>query len=142
LIRRLGSPTFWGASLRIQFKGSINYCRGIGTRPARRHVGQLKAEPTRLSPDAYDVPMFTDEISGDGKIVIDGETVETVYYWLTVVPKAGPVIAEGSISGSENVMKKIKKAKTLKLILLDGPTVALRCHGGKNGTRWVKAMKA
>jgi hypothetical protein len=86
--------------------------------------------------------MFTDEISGDGKIVIDGETVETVYYWLTVVPKAGPVIAEGSISGSENVMKKIKKAKTLKLILLDGPTVALRCHGGKNGTRWVKAMKA
>jgi hypothetical protein len=86
--------------------------------------------------------MFTDEIRGDGMIVIDGEIVETVYYWLTVVPKAGPVIAEGSISGSENVMKKIKKAKTLKLILLDGPTVALRCHGGKNGTRWVKAMKA
>jgi hypothetical protein len=33
--------------------------------------------------------MFT-EISGDEIIVIDGETVETVYYWLTVVPKAGP----------------------------------------------------
>lgn len=86
--------------------------------------------------------MFTDEISGNGMIVIDGEVVETVYYWLTVVPKAGPVIAEGSISGSEDVLKKIKIAKTAKLTLLDGPTVAIRCHGGKNGTRWVKAMRA
>ena len=86
--------------------------------------------------------MFTDEISGDGMIVIDGEIVETVYYWLTVVPKAGRVIAEGSISGSEEVMKKIKYAKTTRLTLMDGPTVALRCLGGKNGTRWVKAMRA
>jgi hypothetical protein len=86
--------------------------------------------------------MFPDEISGDGMIVINGRIVETVYYWLTVVPKAGPVIAEGSISGSEDVMKKIKNAKTAKLILVDGPTVALRCHGGKNGTRWGKAMRA
>jgi hypothetical protein len=86
--------------------------------------------------------MFLDEISGDGVIVINGQIVETVYYWLTVVPRAGPVIAEGSISGSEDVMKKIKNAKTAKLILVDGPTVALRCHGGKNGTRWVKAMRA
>jgi len=85
--------------------------------------------------------MFTDEISGDGMIDIDGEMVETVYYWLTVVPKAGPVIAEGAISGSEDVMKKIKNAKIAKLTLVDGPTVALRCHGGKNGIRWVKAMR-
>jgi len=55
--------------------------------------------------------MFPDEISGDGMIVINGRIVETVYYWLTVVPKAGPVIAEGSISGSEDVMKKIKNAR-------------------------------
>jgi hypothetical protein len=33
--------------------------------------------------------MFPDEISGDGIIVLDGQIVETVYYWLTVVPKAG-----------------------------------------------------
>ena len=65
--------------------------------------------------------MFADEISGDGMIVIDGEIVETVYYWLTVVPKAGPVIAEGSISGSEEVMKKIKNAKIAELTLVDGP---------------------
>lgn len=86
--------------------------------------------------------MITDEISGDGMIIIDGQTVETVYYWLTVVPVAGPVIAEGSISGSEAVMRKIKNAKDAKMTLTDGPTVALRCHGGRNGTRWVKAMRA
>lgn len=39
-------------------------------------------------------------------------------------------------------MKKIKTAKTAKLTLMDGPTLMLRCLGGKNGTRWVKAMKA
>jgi hypothetical protein len=55
--------------------------------------------------------MFPDEISGDGMIVINGRIVETVYYWLTVVPKAGPVIAEGSISGSEDVMKKNQERK-------------------------------
>lgn len=86
--------------------------------------------------------MITDEISGDGMIIIDGENVEVVYYWLTVVPKAGRVIAEGSISGSEEVMKKVRNATTAKLTLMDGPTVKLRCHGGRNGTRWVKAMRA
>jgi hypothetical protein len=39
-------------------------------------------------------------------------------------------------------MKKVKNAKTAKLMLVDGPTVALRCHGGRSGTRWVKAMRA
>jgi hypothetical protein len=86
--------------------------------------------------------MIADEVSGDGMIIIDGENVEIVSYWLTVVPKAGLVIAEGSISGSEEVMKKVKNAKTAKLMLVDGPTVALRCHGGRSGMRWVKAMRA
>jgi len=84
--------------------------------------------------------MFTDELSGDGMIVLDGENVEKVYYWLTVIAEPGNVIAEGSISGPEDVMKMIKKAKTAKLTLVDGPTLTLRCHGGKNGTRWVKAV--
>jgi hypothetical protein len=53
-----------------------------------------------------------------------------------------PRYRRGVNLGSEDVMKKIKNAKTAKLILVDGPTVALRCHGGKNGTRWVKAMRA
>jgi hypothetical protein len=82
--------------------------------------------------------MFTQELSGDGMITIDGQNVETVYYWLTVVPEAGPVIAVGSISGSEVVMRKVKNAKVAKLTLMDGPTVALQCDGGRNGTRWVR----
>jgi hypothetical protein len=82
--------------------------------------------------------MSTQELSGDGMIIIDGQNVETVYYWLTVVPEAGPVIAEGSISGSERVMRKLKNAKVATLTLMDGPTIALQCHGGRNGTRWVR----
>jgi hypothetical protein len=81
------------------------------------------------------------EISGDGMIVIDGENVETVYYWLTVAPKAGPLIAEGSISGSEELMRKNKRAKYPELTLVDGPSVILRCQGGHHGTRWVKAFR-
>jgi hypothetical protein len=82
--------------------------------------------------------MFTQDLSGDGMIIIDGQNVETVYYWLTVVPEVGPVIAEGSISGSEGVMRKIKNAKVAQLTLMDGPTVAIECHGGRNGSRWVR----
>jgi hypothetical protein len=84
---------------------------------------------------------MTQDLSGDGMIIIDGQNVETVYYWLTVVPEAGPVIAEGSISGSEGVMRKIKNAKVATLTLVDGPTVALQCHGGRNGMRWVRCRR-
>jgi hypothetical protein len=42
---------------------------------------------------------MSDELSGDGMIILDGESIATVYYWLTVVPEPGAVIAEGSISG-------------------------------------------
>jgi hypothetical protein len=83
-----------------------------------------------------------DELTGDGMIILDGESVETVYYWLTMVSEPGPVIAEGSITGSEDVMKRIKGANAAKLALADGPTVALRCHGGRSGVRWVKAVRA
>ena len=54
-------------------------------------------------------------------IIIDGQNVETVCYWLTVVSEAGPVIAEGSISGSERVMRKIKNAKVATLTLMEAP---------------------
>jgi hypothetical protein len=83
-----------------------------------------------------------DELTGDGMIILDGESVETVYYWLTMVSEPGPVIAEGSITGSEDVMKRIKRANAATLALADGPTVALRCHGGRSGVRWVKAVRA
>ena len=68
---------------------------------------------------------ISDDISGNGAVVIDGAQGETVYYWLTIVPKPGSLIAEGSISGSEELMRKIKR----------------RCRGGNNGTRWAKAFR-
>jgi hypothetical protein len=86
--------------------------------------------------------MNTHELSGDGMIIIDGENVETVFYWLTIAPEPGPVVAEGSISGSEALLRKSKKADEVKLALEDGPVVAIRFEGGHNGTRWVKAFKA
>jgi hypothetical protein len=69
---------------------------------------------------------MSDELSGDGMIILDGESIATVYYWLTVVPEPGAVIAEGSISGSEEVMRRIKKAGAAKLALVEGPTLTLR----------------
>jgi hypothetical protein len=84
-----------------------------------------------------------DEISGDGVIIIDGENVDQVFYWLTISPEPGDVIAEGSITGSETLMRKVKNARSAKkLALMDGPTVMIRCEGGRNGVRWVKAMRA
>lgn len=84
---------------------------------------------------------LADDLSGDGMIIIDGVETEGVYYWLTVNPEQGPIIAEGSISGSEQLMKKLKSADAVKLMLFEGPSFTLKCHGGRNGVRWVKAMR-
>ncbi|HWX32054.1 MAG TPA: hypothetical protein VNZ53_32060 [Steroidobacteraceae bacterium] len=83
-----------------------------------------------------------DEISGDGTIIIDGVNVDQVYYWLTISPEPGDVIAEGSITGSEALMRKVKNARSAKLALMDGPTVVIRCEGGRNGVRWIQAIRA
>lgn len=85
---------------------------------------------------------ITDELSGDGMIIIDGQNVATVPYSLTLAPGAGRLIAEGSISGPEELMKKLKKASGVKLALEDGPVLTIRCVGGNRGTRWIKALKA
>ncbi len=84
---------------------------------------------------------ITDELTGDGMIIIDGRDVALVPYWLTLAPEPGPLIAEGSICGPETLMRQLKKAKAVKLALEDGPTVTIQCGGGHSGTRWVKAMK-
>lgn len=84
---------------------------------------------------------ITDELSGDGMLIIDGHDVALVPYSLTVSPEAGPLIAEGAIRGPEPLMRRVRKAKAVQLALEDGPTVALRCEGGNNGTRWVKALR-
>ena len=81
------------------------------------------------------------ELNGDGSIILDGEDVGAVYYWLSVKPKAGRIIGEGLISGPEPLLRGIKKATSSKLTLEDGPTLTIRCQGGCNGARWIKAVK-
>jgi hypothetical protein len=88
-----------------------------------------------------DVPM-DDELTGNGMLILDGENIATIYYWLTVVPEPGGVIAEGSITGSEDLMRRVKKATSAKLALADGPIVILKCYGGRAGVRWVKALSS
>jgi hypothetical protein len=43
---------------------------------------------------------MNDELAGDGMLILDGKSIATVYYWLTIVPEPGVVLAEGSITGS------------------------------------------
>jgi hypothetical protein len=80
-----------------------------------------------------------DELSGEGMIIIDGENVETVCYSLTLAPNPGSLVAEGSISGSERLMKKVKNAAAPKLALEDGPILRVHCQGGRDGLRWIRA---
>jgi hypothetical protein len=81
-----------------------------------------------------------DELIGDGTIMIGGEEAGAVYYWLTIVPVAGLVVAEGSITGPEEFMRKVMNATGPKLVLQDGYVVTLQCEGGATGVRWVKAF--
>jgi hypothetical protein len=82
------------------------------------------------------------ELNGDGSVILNGQEVGTVYYWLSIKPKPGRVIAEGMISGPEPMLRCIKKASSSKLTLEDGPTLTIRCQGGRNGARWITAVKS
>jgi hypothetical protein len=80
-----------------------------------------------------------DDLIGEGIVIIDGRN-EKVSYWLTVSPEAGPVLAEGSISGPEQLMRRVGKARKVKLALGDGPVVTLECEGGSGDVQWIKAL--
>ncbi|MBI5260634.1 MAG: glycosyltransferase family 2 protein [Bradyrhizobium sp.] len=84
---------------------------------------------------------LNDEMTGEGRITIDGDDVGCVAYSLTLVSEAGPLIAEGSISGPEELLHAVKKAEQPKLVLEEGPAFTLRCRGGSQGLRWVKALR-
>jgi hypothetical protein len=85
---------------------------------------------------------ITDELRGDGMIIIGGRDVALVPYSLILASGPGRLVAEGSIQGPEPLLRRVKKAKAVKLALEDGPVVTLRCEGGRRGTRWVKVLKA
>jgi hypothetical protein len=84
------------------------------------------------------------EISGHGIITIDGRSVpnDAVFYWLDICEKPGELVAEGSIHGSEEFLRQVKKAKRAMLEPEAGPPLFLKCEGGRNGVRWVKALRA
>ena len=85
---------------------------------------------------------MADVISGKGTVVLDGSEVEDpVFYWLTIADEPGKLIAEGSISASEDILRKVKKAQRATLALEDGPPLVIKCHGGRDGVRWVKALR-
>ncbi len=81
-----------------------------------------------------------DELIGDGAIIIAGEEAGAVYYWLSIMPVAGLGVAEGSITGPEQLMRKVMNATGPKLVLQDGYVVTLQCQGGATGVLWVKAL--
>jgi hypothetical protein len=85
---------------------------------------------------------MADVISGNGTIVLDGSSVEDpVFYWLTISDEPGALIAEGSITASEDLLRQVKKAHCATLALEDGPPLLIKCQGGRNGVRWVKALR-
>src|SRR2546421_11122606 len=76
---------------------------------------------------------MADVISGNGRIILDGTGVEdAVFYWLTISDRPGNLVAEGSISASEDLLRKLKNAKRATLALEDGPPLALKCEGGRS----------
>ena len=85
---------------------------------------------------------ITRELRGDGMIIIEGRDVALVPYSLVMTSEPGRLVAEGSIQGPEPLLRRVKKAKGVKLALEDGAVVALRCEGGRRGTRWVKVLRA
>jgi hypothetical protein len=86
--------------------------------------------------------VMADVISGNGKIILDSSGVEdSVFYWLTISDEPGKLVAEGSITASEDLLRKVKKSGRATLALEDGPPLTLKCEGGRNGVRWVKALR-
>ena len=81
-----------------------------------------------------------DELNGNGAIFIGRWPAGAVDYRLTIVPVAGLVVAEGSITGPEEFMRQVMNATDPKLVLQDGYVVTLQCEGGATGVRWVKAF--
>jgi hypothetical protein len=85
---------------------------------------------------------MTDDVSGSGVVYIGDLPVGDVFYWLTIDSQPGPVVAEGSISGPEALMDRIRSAQQVKLQLDDGPVFPLVPFGTGAGTNWVRLLKS
>lgn len=83
---------------------------------------------------------MTDDLTANGTIFIGSTEVGKVFYWLSLEMAPGPVVAEGCITGSEELMQKVEAAEQVRLQFDDGPIFAVVTDGGAGGTRWVRLM--
>ena len=81
-----------------------------------------------------------DNLTDKGTIFIGTNEVGQVFYWLSLAEEAGPIVAEGCITGSEDLMQRIERSEQVRLRFDDGPLFALVTDGGTGGTRWVRLM--
>jgi hypothetical protein len=138
-----GRQTFKGSSTNL-----LSYSRWVWghgnfellTAEPRQYLEGMQSRTRRSRPIAFLEADLTDDLSGNGIIIISGTEIGTVFYWLSVSEEVGPVVAEGSISGSEEIMLSISMAADAHIQLEDGPTFRVLCEGGTIGTRWIKTL--
>jgi hypothetical protein len=81
-----------------------------------------------------------DNLTDNGTVFIGADEAGRVFYWLSLAEEAGPVVAEGCITGSEELMQQIEAAEQVRLRFNDGPVFAVVTDGGTGGSRWVRLM--
>ncbi|MDB5657310.1 MAG: hypothetical protein JWQ94_4923 [Tardiphaga sp.] len=81
---------------------------------------------------------MSDDLTAQGMIFIGKVGTDRVFYWLTLSDEPGTLVAEGCITGSEDLMRKIEVSEHVVLQFDDGPTFSVTTDGGTGGSRWVK----
>jgi len=81
---------------------------------------------------------LSDDLTAHGIIFIENVEMDRVFYWLTLSEESGPLIAEGCITGSENLMRNIEAGERVVLQFDDGPSFSVMTDGGTGGSRWVR----
>lgn len=84
---------------------------------------------------------MADNLTDNGTVLIGNTEVGKVFYWVSLEQEPGPVVAEGCITGTEELMLQIEAAEQVRLQFDDGPVFGVVTDGGNNGTRWVRLFK-
>jgi hypothetical protein len=81
---------------------------------------------------------MSSDLTENGTIFIADIEAGSVFYWLTLQDQPGSLVAEGCITGSEELMKRIAQSRQVKLEFAGGAIFSLITDGGAGGTRWVR----
>jgi hypothetical protein len=81
---------------------------------------------------------MSDDLTAHGMILIGNAETDRVFYWLTLSDGPGTLVAEGCITGSEDLMRKIEVSERVVLQFDDGPSFSVMADGGTGGSRWVR----